>query len=378
MPGPLQNVKILSLAWQYPGPYCTLLLADMGAEVIILERPGTGDPARLFPYFFKGLNRNKKSLTVDLQSVKGQEICRTLAKKMDVFTEGFRPGLAKRLGIDYDTIKKINPNIIYASISGYGQDGPYRNWPAHDLSYQGIAGMLSTVISQGGQPPAPTVPIADLSSGMFAAIGILAALNHRHQTGQGQYLDISMTDGLVSWMSAPITMYAHTGQSFFAREPAFGIFETKDGKYLTLSIAHEDIFWANLCHVIGREDLAKLPREQRITRYEELRTILAQALQAKTREEWVKILPEANVAAGPAYDMSEVHEDPQLKHREMIFDMETAEGKLRQAANPIKFSVTPTEIKLPPPKLGEHTEEILLQLGYPREQIQEFRDTGVI
>lgn len=374
----LSDVNILSLAWQYPGPYSTLLLADMGAQVTILERPGSGDPGRLFPYFFKGLNRNKKSLAVDLQSEQGQEICHRLAKRVDVFTEGFRPGLANRFRIDYETIKKINPDIIYASISGYGQDGPYRDWPAHDLSYQGIAGMLSDIISQGGQLSLPPVPIADLSSGMFATIAILAALHYRQSTGEGQYIDVSMTDGLVSWMSAPLTMYAHTGESFFAPEPGFGTFETKDKKYLTLSIAHEDHFWANLCHVVGRDELGKLARSERVARREELQDILRQVLRTKTRDEWIQILPAANVAAGPAYEISEVYNDPQLKYRNMFFDMETPDEKLKQVGHPIKFSATPAEMRLPPPKLGEHNEEILLDLGYTKEQIREFERTNVI
>ncbi len=368
------------MAEQLPGPYCTMLLGDLGAEVILLERPGSGDPARMIPGFFSILGRNKKSITVDLKSEKGREICYKLAERSDVFLEGFRPGVLKRLGADYERIKKINPRIVYCSISGYGQDGPYQERPGHDLSYQGTAGLLSTFIESGDFPAGPGVAIADFSSAMFATIGILAALRARDKFGVGQYVDVSMTDGLVSWMSAAFGIYFSTGISLHAvaREPAYGVFQTKDKKYLTLSIAHEDHFWRNLCHAIGRDDLAGLAREQRNERRDELVGMLRDVLAKRTRKKWVELLTKADVPCGPIYALEEVVSDPQILHRGIIVEVDGGEGKVKQVAHPIKFSETPAQIRMLLPRLGEHTEEILSSLGYSLGEIEGLRREGII
>lgn len=380
MASPLAGVKVLSMAWMYPGPYCSMLLADMGAEVIVLERPGMGDPSRLIPSFFAAVNRNKKSITVNLATEKGSEICHGLAERFDVVTEGFRPGIAKRLGVDYKSLREINPRLIYASISGYGQDGPYCDWPAHDLTYQGMAGMLANQISAGAPSLIPpSVAIADLSSGMFATIAILAALYAREQTGKGQYIDVSMTDGLVSWMSVPLLRYLNMGETTLPLEPGYGIFETKDGKFLTLSIAFEDHFWRNLCHAIGRGELGEISAQERRQRREELVDVLREALLARGRDEWVEILTSANVAAGPAYELAETVKDPHLRQRGMFVEIEDPrKGRSTFVAPSLKFSETPAEIRMPPPELGEHTEEVLLGLGYSQQEIQEMRHGGVI
>jgi len=377
---PLEGTRVLSMAEQLPGPYCTMLLGDLGAEVILLERPGTGDPARMIPAFLSILGRNKKSITANLKSEKGREICYKLAARSDVFLEGFRPGVLKRLGADYESIRKINPRIIYCSISGYGQDGPYQDRPGHDLSYQATAGLLANYIESGNFPAGPGVAIADLSSAMFATIGILAALRARDRFGVGQYVDVSMTDGLVSWMSAALGIYLNMGSSLqaVAREPAYGVFQAKDEKYLTLSIAHEDHFWRNLCHAIGKDELAELPREQRHLRKDELVAMLRGALATKTRDEWVELLTKADVPCGPVYTLEEVVSDPQILHRGMIVEVDGPEGRVKQVAHPIKFSETPAQIRMLLPKLGEHTEEILTSLGYSPEEIEGLRKEGVI
>jgi crotonobetainyl-CoA:carnitine CoA-transferase CaiB-like acyl-CoA transferase len=373
----LDGVKVVSMAWQYPGPYCTLLLADMGAEVIVVERPGIGDPARLFPPFFQAINRNKKSLSLNLQSEKGREICCRLVEKADVFLEGFRPGVAQKLGVDYESLKRLKPDLIYISISGYGQNGQYINWAGHDISYQGVAGMLAET-SDDIEPSLTPIPIADLSSGMFATIAVLASLHHRSQTGEGVYVDVSMTDGLVSWMSAPLSMFVNAGISSLPHEPAYGIFKAKDGKFLTLSIAHEDHFWVNLCQVLGKNKLAGLTREERRTRREELVSILREAFLTKSRDEWVQILTSANVAAGPLYSYSEVVNDPHLKHRKLFVEIEKAGKKLKQIAHPLKFSPISAKKDFPPPELGEHSVEILSGLGYSEEDIKRFSCEGII
>jgi len=374
----LKGVKVVSAAWMYPGPYCTMLLADMGAEVIIVERPGVGDLTRLDPFFFEAINRNKKSMTVNLQSEKGKEICHKLVQKSDVFLDGFRPGVAQKLGMDYPTLERLNPALIYVSISGYGQDGPYANWPGHDLSYQGVVGMLAQHEAREAEALLPPVAIADLSSGMFATVGILAALHHKSETGQGMYIDVSMVDGLISWMTVPLTIYLNSGLTSRSREPAYGIFKARDGRCLTLSIAYEDHFWSNLCHLLGRSDLASMPREERISRKEELVALLKETFLSKTRDEWVQILTSGNVAAGPVYDYSEVVNDPHLKHRNLFIEIEKAEKKVKEIGSPLKFLSPYQQKDLYPPELGEHNEEILSILGYTEKQIEEFRRDGVI
>ncbi|MDY6835302.1 MAG: CaiB/BaiF CoA-transferase family protein [Chloroflexota bacterium] len=381
--GPLQGVKVLSMALMLPGPYCSMLLADLGADVIILEQPGVGDRARLLPDFFNAVNRNKKSVTVNLSSPQGQEIGHRLAAWADVATEGFRPGVAKQLRMDYDTLVEVNPRLIYASISGYGQDGPYRNRPGHDLSYQGTAGVLGAQLTQGTTPTVPPLPVADLSSAMFATIGITSALCNRERTGKGQYIDVSMTDGVVSWMSLLLvpTLQNPAGAMNLEGfgEPGYGVFETKDGKFITLSIATEDHFWRNLCNAIGREELATLSFLERAGRCVEMVNILKDTFLSKTRDEWYEVLGNADVAWGIAYTPSEVVNDPQLRHRGMFAEIDDPQrGKFMQVSHPLKFSQTPATLRFPPPELGQHTEEVLISLGYTKDEITQMRGGGVI
>jgi crotonobetainyl-CoA:carnitine CoA-transferase CaiB-like acyl-CoA transferase len=375
----LSSVKVISLAGMLPGPYCCLLLADMGAEVIIVERPRVGDPVRQIPYWFESINRNKKSVTINLQSNKGRQIFYSLSKKSDVIIEGFLPGVSERLGVGYDAVRELNPSIIYASISGYGQHGPYRDWPGHELSYQGMAGILHSVASKGDFLPNPRLSIADISSGMFAAIATLAALYHKKETGKGDYIDISMVDGLVSWMSVALTRRFHTGEFAMELDPAYGIFQTQDGKYLTLSIAWEDHFWHNLCNAIGRKDISDLKRSERIQRKSELLSLLKEALHKKRRDEWMQLMmAQGGVPASPVLTLDEVIADSHLNEREMFIDMSTQSEKLKLVGSPFKFRQTPVEYRLPPPKLGEHTREVILDLGYSERDIEEFEKEGII
>jgi len=378
----LQGIRILTVEEKLPVTYCSMLLGDLGADVIILERPGTGNPARVLPHFLEITNRNKRSLTVNLKSEKGKEIFFRLAEKCDVVIECMRPGVVDRLGIGYNTIKDINPQVVYCSVSGYGQDGPYRDWPAHDSSYQGIAGILNfTPRDAEGVPQLPGILIADLSAGMFAAISILGALIARDKLGSGQYIDVSMTEGLVSWLSIPLGNYFSTGKppGPGSAEPAMGVFAAKDGKFLTLSIAHENYFWSNLCQAIGRADLAGIPREDRWERRDELVAVLKQALLARTRDEWVKVLIEADVPCAPVLSLEEVVVDKHLGHRGAFPKVKNARGgNVRQVAYPAKFSQTPPEIRRLPPALGENTNEILEWLGYTESEITELRAKGDI
>ncbi len=354
---PLDGVRVISMAHLYPGPYCTMLLGDLGAEVIVIEQIGTGDPARLIPGYLSVINRNKRSITVNLKSPKGKEIIHKLAKVSDVFIEGHRPGVVERLGIDYTSLKKLNSDIIYCSISGYGQSGPCRDEPAHDITFQGIAGMLS---GAGASPVHnPWVAIADLSSAMFATIGILAALRVKERYSKGQYIDISLLDGLISWMSVPLGSYFALGHAHRTNWPAYGCYKTKDDKYITLSTTVEDHFWKKLCGAIGRDDLSPMSLSLRVERGEELKKTLGEAFLSRTRDEWLMVLRTADVPCGPVLTLSEMVKNPQVLYRGMIVDIENSTGeRIKQVAHPIKFSETPAKIRKLPPSLGEHTQEV--------------------
>jgi len=382
VPSPLDGVRIISMAEQYPGPYCTLLLADMGADVILVERPGSGDSSRGptgMSDFFASLNRNKRSITVNLKTEQGREICERLIRGADVFMEGFRPGTLERLGLGYEAMRQINPAIIYCSISGFGQNGPYRDRPAHDLSFQGIAGLLANLIDKGNFADRPAVAIGDLSSGMFAALGIMAALWARQQTGRGQFVDVSMTDGLVSWMTTSLAMQLKTGSTIPLGGAGFGVYKTGDGKYLTLSVAMEPHFWRNLWEAVGRPEFGKLSFIERFQRNQELETILKEVFLSKGRDEWVEILGAGDVPSGPVLTLEEVAEHPQIKARQMVIDWEAPDGHKEKLVNhPIRFSDTPASIRLPAPALGEHTEEVLREAGCDSAEIARLREAGAI
>ena len=376
---PLEGIKILDSAHQYPGPYCSMLLGDLGAEVIKVEQPKTGDPARANPGFFKGINRNKKSITLDLKKPSAREIMKRLVREADVFTEGFRPGVVKRLGVDYETLKEINPRLIYCSISGYGQDGPYRDLPGHDLNYMAMAGMLDSIRDKDGNHVSPGIAIGDLSSGMFAVIGIMAALMARGHTGKGQYVDVSMFDGLLSWMSIRFGLFFQNGSSARPYDAGYGVFKAGDGKPFTLGIAHENWFWDRLCRATGLEEYVGIPSAERHQRRKEMVEKLQSVFSRKNLEDWMKILIEADVPVAPVKIPEEVLEDPHVLFRQMIQEIKGPSGEsFRQVAFPVKLSETPARIQSPPPALGQHTEEVLLKAGFSKEEIKKFSQEGAI
>ena len=376
---PLEGIRILESAHQYPGPYCSLLLADLGAEVIKIERPGVGDLARQAHDFFQSINGNKKSLTLDLKSPAARKILYRLVENSDVFMEGFRPGVASRIGIDYPTLREINPRLIYCSISGYGQEGPYRDFPGHDLNYQAMAGMLHCFQDEKGNFVPPGVAIGDLSSGMFAAIGILAALQARHNTGKGQFVDVSMFDGLLSWMTTRLGIFWGTGRFERDRDAGYGIFRTKDGQFLTLAIAHEDWFWDRLCAAMGLPEYQGIRALERRKRRPELSERMQRVFLGKPREEWLKVLQEADVPVAPVKSPDEIEQDPHVLFRKMIQEISFASGeKIKQVGFPMKLSDMPDRLRIPPPRLGEHTDEILKSLGYTGKEMEGFKKEGVI
>ncbi|WXG43211.1 MAG: CaiB/BaiF CoA-transferase family protein [Promethearchaeati archaeon SRVP18_Atabeyarchaeia-1] len=390
---PLDGVRVLDLSRLLPGPFCSLMLADLGAEVIKIEEPGFGDYIRWIPPLVHGksyryliLNRNKKSLTLDLKSGEGREIFLRLVPKSDVILESFRPGVAKRLNIDYDQLKVINPRIIYCAISGYGQHGPYSNLSGHDIDYIGYGGILSITGEKNGPPVIPGVQIADIGAGgMLATTSILAALLSRSKTGKGQFVDVSMLDGIVSWLSIHAAEYFGEGRSpergrmmLSGGLAAYNVYETKDGKYLTLGIL-EEWFWKNLCIALGRKDLTRVnfmnPVEQ-----PGLFTTLRETFRGKTLSEWIQELNAADVPCGPVNSIEEVFKDAQVLHRQMLIEIDhPVAGRIKQIGTPIKLSDTPLTIRSAPPELGEHTVELLSQvLGMSREEIKKLQKAKIV
>ena len=368
---PLQGIKILDLSTQIPGPYCSMLLADLGAEVIKIENTDGGDQTRLLPYLFNGVNRNKKCISLNLKSSEAKEIFYKLAEKAGVILEGFRPGVCKKLNIDYDAIKKINSQIIYCSITGYGQDGPYKDKPGHDINYLGYAGLLSLESDLSTYSKMPSLPLADLAGSMFAAISILTALISRDKTGVGQYIDVSMTASVFSLIDASISagLQGQNGsESLYI--PHYGLFQTRDGKFLTLGIVHEEHFWQKLCSVVDMGDLAGLDLFNRIVKKEEIKTHLQNSFLTRNLNEWLKILNEADIPCGPVYTLEESCFDAQAAHRESLFEINHPfEGKIKLRAFPVIFSESITRKDMPPPLPGMHTSEILHSLGYTEKEI---------
>jgi crotonobetainyl-CoA:carnitine CoA-transferase CaiB-like acyl-CoA transferase len=376
----LDGVKVVDLSIQIPGPYCSMILADLGAEVTKIEQFGIGDFARMLPHLFNGINRNKKSMILELKSLKGKDILYKLAEHADIVLEGFRPGVATRLGVDYATLKGINPKIIYCSITGYGQDGPYRDISGHDINYQGVSGLLSLTEDLKERADLSGLPLADIAGGMFAAISILTALINRAKTNAGEYIDVSMAAGVFSWVGTSLLSAlkgVNTSESLYI--PHYGIFRTKDDKFITLGIIHEEHFWKNLCSVIELGGMRNLNLMERIARREEVLRALQSAFMTKTREEWISLLHEADVPCGPVLTIEESFSDPQIMHRNMTFEMEhPVEGKIKQRAFPAIFSDTRLQKNVPPPLYGQHTDEILRDLGYTKDDIMKLREEKVI
>ncbi|MEH2613003.1 CaiB/BaiF CoA transferase family protein [Bradyrhizobium sp. AZCC 1693] len=359
-----ENVRILSLAEQYPGPYATMLLADLGADVILVERPKGGDPARAYPPFFCALARNKRSVCVDLKSNEGRDQLLALAATADAVLEGFRPGTMDRLGVGYEAMKAVNERLIYVSISGFGQAGPYRDRTAHDLSYLAFAGHLFDRAT-GTRTDFPDVSYGDLSSAMFAAFSIASALFGRERTGRGTEIDISMTDGLASWMSTYLAP-AMDGKVPFEilGEPAYGIFDVKGGRRITLSIAHEDHFWRALCALLNMPDAAGLVQADRLRDRDLLRTRISKALSAHSLDHWQPLLDRHSIPWSPLNSLGDVIDDPHLRSRNLFRKIARADGTIEShVIQPVRFGAWSTDIRRPAPDLGEHSTEVFRDIG---------------
>lgn len=381
---PLSGIRVLDFSRYAPGRQCTMFMADFGAEVITVETPRTDSslPSMLTDDLsprYLALNRNKKSLALNLRIPEGKEVIYRLVKKMDVVVEGFRPGVMKRLGLDYDTLKELNSRLIYCSLSGYGQDGPYALRSGHDVNYLGLSGILDLTRDRGGNPVLIGTQVGDLGGMSQAGMGILLALLTRQKTGRGQYVDISILDGLIAWHWVNGVEYLNHGslpQRLFGRSPAYNIYQTKDGKHVTLGIL-EPQFWEKFCETMGRKDLT--PYMEPSEKAGDIITELGQLFGTKTQEEWLKLFEEVNIPFGPVNTMEEAFSDPRTVHRRMVLEVEHPWlGKIKLLGIPVKLSETPGEIRTLPPAYGEHSLDILGELGYTNDDLTCLRKAKVI
>jgi crotonobetainyl-CoA:carnitine CoA-transferase CaiB-like acyl-CoA transferase len=387
----LQGIRLLDLSRMLPGPYATMLLGDLGADVIRVENPEEIDLAMLAPPLVAGIgslylmvNRNKKSITLNLKNDGAAEVFRDLAKTADVVFEQFRPGVVNRLGIGYEDIKKVKPDIIYCSLTGFGQHGPYRNRPGHDINYLSIAGFMDVNKRDGEAPVVPGVPVADLTGGIFAALSVLAALFARERTGRGQHIDVAMTDVIVSMACSVFGELAadereeKTGLSSLMQEaPFYGVYETKDGEYVSIG-AIEPKFWRGLCEELGHPEL--VPKQFVFGEgARETSSVLADVFKSRTKEEWEERLGEKDVMFTPVNSLREMVDDPHVSARQLIGTIRhPVAGEVRQIKFPVRFGDSVECLREPPPSVGEHTDQILGELGYGEDKIKELRQRLVI
>ncbi len=388
-PGPLEGIRVLDLTRLAPGPYCTMLLGDLGADVIVVEEPpGVG---RRFDVgmsergaAFNALGRNKRSVGLNLKDERARAAFLRLAEKADVVTEGFRPGVVKRLGVDYEAVSARNPRVVYCSLSGYGQTGPYAGLVGHDINYISVGGALG-MIGWPGQPPAiPMNIIADFAGGgLYAAFAILAAIIAREKTGRGQYVDMAMSDGVTSLMAMLVGQYFGAGHvhrpgddMLNGAAPFYNVYETADGKWLSIGCL-EPWFWQELCQALGCEEY--IPQQNNRDRWPEVFDFLRRKFREKPRDEWFEELRQRDICVAPVYGLDEVFADPHVQARGMVAEVEHPEfGRVRQVGVGPKFSDTPGSVRKTAPKRGEDTEEVLLEAGYTAAEIGEMKAAGVV
>lgn len=393
--GPLEGIRVLDLTRVLAGPYCTMMLGDLGAEIIKVEAPGKGDDSRQFgPYqggesaYFMSLNRNKKSLTLNLKSKLGKEVLMDLVSKVDVLVENFRPGTMEKLGIGYESLKQINPSLIYAASSGFGHSGPYSQRPAYDGVVQAMGGIMSITGQRGGMPTRVGPSIGDIAAGLFTTIGVLSALIYKNETGIGQKIDVAMLDCQVAMLENAIARYVVTKE---VPKPAgnrhtsivpFEPFDTADSQ-IVIAVGNDGL-WVKYCDVCGLESIADDSRfstnPKRNENYEELRPILSAKMLEKTTEQWQKLLDDAGIPNGPINSIDKVIENEQVLAREMIVDVRhPVAGQLKMPGVAIKLSETPGAVRFAAPILGEHSYEILQHyLGYDAEKIKELIEAGAL
>lgn len=388
----LDGLKVLDLTRLLPGAFATQILADMGADVLKIEQPGSGDYNRAFAPIAKEesgsfllLNRNKRSLTLNLKTEEGKAILRDLVRDADILVEGFRPGVMDRLGVGYESLREINPRLIYCAISGYGQTGPWKLRPGHDLNYLAEAGALQLFGKAGEGPIVPGLSIADVGGGsLMATTGILAALWSQARTGLGQFVDISMHDGAISWLSlhGAETLFAGIEpkggeRPFIGQAACYNVYECADGQHVALGIIEEH-FWERFCTAFGTPDFIdrQWPEGDEA---EAQKAALQERFLMKSRDEWVAEMDAIDIPFGPVLGIAEALETDHARARDMLLEVDhPVEGRVPQLGFPIKLSGTPAAIRTPPPLLGEHTDEVLKALGYDETRIGGLREAGAI
>ena len=387
----LEGIRVLDLSRMLPGPYCSMMLADLGAEVIKIEEPTVGDPTRWSKPMvgaqssaFRQINRNKKSLAVDLKKSEGRGIFLKLAATADVVLEQFRPGVVDRLGIGYEAVSDVNPRIVYCSLTGFGQDGPHRDRSGHDLNYLALSGVLGLTTDERGKPAIPGVQVADLAGGMIAAFAILAALHARERTGRGQFVDVSMFDVMMSMLPIPASQQfagkaLEVGDKYLltGAYPFYSIYETGDGRFMTLG-ALEPKFWENFCRKVGRDELVARQFD-----YGELRKQLfeevAAIFKSKSQAEWVELMREADCCCEPVLSMAEAFDHPQARAREMVREFaDSTSESMNILGFAYKMSLTSPRASSGSPALGQDSQNLLRQIGLSDEEIEMLRNGGTV
>lgn len=392
----LDGIKVVDLSRMAPGPFCTMVLGDLGADVIRVEEPGGGRMAReraggideseaRRAAAFNALNRNKRSIALNLKDESARKVLHQLVKDADVFVEGFRPGVVSRLGCDYETLSGINPRLVYCSLSGYGQDGPYSGLVGHDINYISVGGALGVIGDRGGPPVIPYNIIADFAGGgLHAATAILAAIIARGHTGRGQYVDVAMSDGVAYMMASVMSAYFSDGaiaspgaMSLNGAAPYYNVYKCRDGLYLSVGCI-EPWFWAALCNALGREDL--IPIQFDTERAEYIKGELRDIFITKDRDEWWETLSGIdNIAVAKVSSLDEVAADPQNLHREMVIEAGEVNGRpVRQVGVGPKLSETPGSVRSTGATTGQHTDEVLGELGYSAVEVAGLRESGAV
>jgi crotonobetainyl-CoA:carnitine CoA-transferase CaiB-like acyl-CoA transferase len=388
---PLKGLRVIDLTKDYAGPFCTMILSDLGAEVIKVEKPGSGDETRAWgppfvkglSYYFLSLNRGKRSITLDLKTAAAQKIIRQLVQDSDILVESFRPGALSRYRLDYPSLRRVNKALVYCSISGFGQTGPYRDRPGYDIVAFAMSGIMSTTGEEGRPSVRVSVPVADIAAGHYASTAILACLSRRLVTGKGEYVDISLYDSTVSWLSYLATYYFATGKEpkrMGSAHPSIVPYQAFDCKDKELIIAvGNDSQWQALCRTLGLETLLQQKRfstnPDRVRNRTKLIPILSKRLRSRTASYWSRMLNQHGVPSAPIYKIADMVKDPQIKYRGLLRPMGS---DIPQLTSPIRFINENKASSNPAPKLGQDTQEILQELGYSKRSIWKLAEDGTI
>jgi len=383
----LAGIQVLDLTRYIPGPYCTLLLADLGADVVKVEEPPLGDPTRLIApavgedsAVHAALNRNKRSIAVDLRSEEGPDLLRRMARTADVFIEGFRPGTLAKRGLGPEALCEANPRLVYCSLTGYGQDGPLARRAGHDIDYVALGGLLGSLRGrEGGDPVLPGTQIADMTGALLATIGILAALQARERTGRGQHVDVSMLEGVLGLMTVPAARLLAGGSllnELSGTHACYNVYRCRDGKHVAVG-ALEPKFWDALCRTVGLPEKASRQWEQGDERRETL-AAFSRLFASRDRADWLRDLQAADCCVEPVLDLDEALAQPHVAARRAVTELANGDAASRTVASPLRLSVTATARPRTSPRLGEHTEEVLSGAGYAARDIARLREAGVI